>query len=258
MPPKQGSLGRPCAPSGSATCGARMSQTTLLSKAARKTGNPSSSVPPSDVSTNFNCTLGTLAQCVAQASKRPLAARMGTKIRGKDFKRSSRSPPPIQNFFIVNNSPGLPLAPATSMPTPSSGPPTLSAPAAPPRSRQLPGNDLRLELLSRRTGDPAEHIFSEQARASVPVIIIHNWSSKSSPRPLLRRSACNPPRHATCLPRRRQLTLRRRTSWPSFRPPYLWARQRRTPPPSSYLASPSHPLRPPRHASRPPPTPIGR
>ena len=123
MPPKQGSLGRPCAPSGSATCGARMSQTTLLSKAARKTGNPSSSVPPSDVSTNFNCTLGTLAQCVAQASKRPLAARMGTKIRGKDFKRSSRSPPPIQNFFIVNNSPGLPLAPATSMPTPSSGPP---------------------------------------------------------------------------------------------------------------------------------------
>ena len=51
--------------------------------------------------------------------------------------------------------------------------------------------------------------------------IIHNWSSKSSPRPLLRRSAYNPPRHATCLPRRRQLTLRRRTSWPSFRPPYL-------------------------------------
>ena len=81
---------------------------------------------------------------------------MGTKIRGKDFKRSSRSPPPIQNFFIVNNSPGLPLAPATSIPTPSSSPPTLSAPAAPPRSRQLPGNDLRLELLSRRTGDPAE------------------------------------------------------------------------------------------------------
>ena len=96
MPPKQGYLGRSCVPSDSATCGARMSQTTLLSKAARTTGNPSSSVPPSDVSTNFNCTLGTLAQCVAQASKRPLAARMGTKIRGKDFKRSSRSPPPIQ------------------------------------------------------------------------------------------------------------------------------------------------------------------
>ena len=60
-----------------------------------------------------------------------------------------------KNFFIVNNPQGFSIEPAPPLPTPSSGPPSLSAAAAPARSRQLHDNDLRLELLSRSTANPA-------------------------------------------------------------------------------------------------------
>ena len=246
MPPKQGNLGRPCAPSGSARVAPGSPRQPYLAKLR---GRLELLSPWFLLPTSRQTSAARLALLHSVLLKPPNALWLlvwGPSCAGRT---SSDLHDPHRRYKISSSSTTPRVSPSNRR---------HRFPLR-PRDPRVPRPFLLLRHLRVRDSSPTTTCVLSSSRVARPILpgtaparqtfpvenhfptrltvpkptnvgaagtlgcgaIIHNWRSKSSPRPLLRRSAYNPPRHATCLPRRRQLTLRRRTSWPSFRPPYL-------------------------------------